>query len=87
MTSPLSPAAKAALDTFTRAACGSTYQVHKGIAAVLRAAAGSVRPVHPSNLARLQGRDRTLWLMGNESAARTIEAQLRIIAAELEGNV
>ena len=73
MTKPLSPAAQAVLREFTHAACGSTYQVRKGIAAALRAAADQVVPA-------ASFRNRATW----SPLASKIRSELLAIAAELE---
>jgi len=83
MTRPLSPAAQAVMDAFTRAACGSTYQVHKGLAAAIRALMDEVVPVEPEPPELPWASDNDPW--SSWYANQKTRRQSLAIAAELEG--
>lgn len=73
----LSPAAQAVLNEFTYAACGPTYEVRKGIAAALRAAADEAAKSDPTGDAVED------WIRRDER--EHMRGKMHAIAAELEG--
>jgi hypothetical protein len=79
---PLSPAAQAVRDAFTSAACGSTYQWNKGIAAAICALADEVVPEHDC-----EDVDSEEWLGQSASNQARFRCRFKMlsIAAELEG--